>query len=69
MLAAVHSPLRFPQPWQHVCRAACRLLLVAGVVALSNSAVSLSIHAGVTGAVRGPGPGGGGDQVDCRAFR
>jgi hypothetical protein len=49
MLAAVHTPTEFPQPWHHVCRAACRLLLVAGSIALANAVALLTLHAGAAG--------------------
>ncbi len=49
MLAAVHTPTEFPQPWRHVCRAACRLLLVAGSIALANAVALLTLHAGAAG--------------------
>jgi len=49
MLAAVHTPREFPQPWHRVCRAACRLLLVAGSIALANAAALLTLHAGAAG--------------------
>jgi hypothetical protein len=49
MLAAVHTPTEFSPPWHHVCRAAGRLLLVAGSIVLANAAALLTLHAGAAG--------------------
>jgi len=49
MLAAVYAPTEFLQSWHRVCRAACRLLLVAGSIALANAAALLTLHAGAAG--------------------
>jgi len=49
MLAAVHTPTEFPQPWHHLCLAAGRLLLVAGSIALANAGALLTLHARAAG--------------------